>query len=284
MSRKPFFKLSVALLVALHAAGASAAMLFFEDFEGYTSFPTVVNTFTVPSGGLPQSGTVQERINAGIPMLSEGAKEKWYGARFEDVGSSTNSIDSDLSVQNYGSINRPDDPNANYTHVGRFEDDAGLVFRVSTLDVTDARLSFNWRTYNVESADVVRVGYRTSNPGFGACDGNGSSGCFADLRTGVGSWNNWNAFTLSDAATTSSPKGNSNNWIVENFLLPADKQEIWVAFWLDNGESDIGKIDNVLVSATAVSAIPLPGALWLLASALGALGIFGFRPRVQQLS
>ncbi len=273
MARNPFLRLSAAALLALQAAAAPAAVLFFEDFEGYSSFPTVVNTFTVPVGGLPQGGTVQERINPGKPRLDEGAKEKWYGARFEDSGNTASSINDDLAVQNYGSINRPDDPNANYTHVGRFEDDAGLVFKVSTLGFTDVNLSFGWRTYQVESTDVVRVGYRTADPGFGTCDGNGSSGCFADLRTGAGAWTSWNAFTLSDP----SPKGNSNNWMLENFLIPANQPEIWVAFWLDNGEGDIGKIDNVLMSATPVSAVPLPGALWLLAS--GFLGLLGVARR-----
>lgn len=44
----------------------------------------------------------------------------------------------------------------------------------------------------------------------------------------------------------------------DHTILPSNRPEIWVAFWLDNGESDIGKIDNVLVSATAVTAAPFP--------------------------
>lgn len=229
--------------------------------------------------GHPTAGTVQERINIGLPLLSEGAKEIWYGARFEDNGASGASIADDLAVQNYGSINRPDDPNRNYTHVGRFEDDAGLVFRISTTGYTSVQLGFDWRTYNVESTDVVRVGYRLGNPGFGTCTGAGESGCYQDLRSGAGAWSSWTAFTLSDAATASSPRGNNNSWLHESFLLPAATAEIWVAFWLDNGEGDIGKIDNVLVTATAVvpEPVPLPAAVWLLGTAIVGMAVVGRR-------
>lgn len=188
MSRMLLGASAVCCAGVFHVATAGAAELFSEDFEGYTSFPTLVNTFTVPSGGLPHGGSVQERINLGIPRISEGAKGVWYGGRFEDVGSSTSSISDDLAVQNYGSINRPDDPNANYTHVGRIQDDAGLLFKVSTAGFQAVNLSFAWRTYDVESSDFLRAGYRLTNPGFGTCVGEGSSGCFADLRTGTGAW------------------------------------------------------------------------------------------------
>jgi hypothetical protein len=251
-----------ALLLAVSAGPASAALLFFEDFEGYTSFPTLTNTFTGVPAGHPTAGTVEERINSGVPMLSEGAKEIWYGARFQSGGGTT---DSDLAVQNYGSINRPDDPNRNYTPVGRFEDDAGLAFKVSTLGADDVHLLFGWRTYAVESADRVRVGYRTSNPGFGSCAGEGTSSCFANLTSGAGSWSHWTAFTLSDP----SPAGNSNVWVFENFLLPSNEQEVWVAFWLDNGEGDIGKIDNIQVtSSIPVVPVPEPSSALLLVSGL----------------
>lgn len=271
------FKTGLALLAMIHATHSLAAVLFAEDFEGYSLFPTLVNTYSVPSGGLPFAGPVQERINEGIPVSTEGAAQTWYGGRFEDStsGNSSNaSINADLAVQNFGSINRPDDPNANYTHVGRFEDDAGLVFKVGTTGFQDVHLSFGWRTFNVESADVVRVGYRLGNPGFGFCGpdsggaGGATAGCFADLRTGAGAWGSWTSFTLSDTVTGTSPSGNSNSWVLENFLLPSNQAEVWVAFWLDNGEGDIGKIDNVFVNAAPIASVPLPGAIWLLGSVL----------------
>lgn len=248
-------------------ARAATTTLFQEDFEGYTSFPTLVATFSGVPAGHPYAGTVEERINAGVPKLSEGAQGIWYGARFQ---SGSGSIDSDLAVQNYGSINRPDDPNRNYTHVGRFEDDAGLAFKVSTLGMTDVHLSFAWRTYAVESTDVLRVGYRTSNPGFGTCTGNGASGCFATLTSGAGSWSYWTAVTLSD----SNPKGNSNTWVLENFLLPSNQAEVWVTFWLDDGAGDFGKIDNILVTASSIAAVPEPSSALFLLAGLLTLGAY----------
>lgn len=270
---------AVVLGAAMQAGAAQAATLFAEDFEGYSSFPTIVNTFTGVPAGHPTAGTVQERINGGLPLRSEGAKEIWYGARFEGDGATGASVSGDLAVQNYGSINRHDDPNRNYTHVGRFEDDAGLVFRISTTGYTNVQLGFDWRTYNVESTDVVRVGYRLSNPGFGTCTGSGESGCLADLRSGAGQWTSWTEFTLSDAATAGSPRGNNNSWLHESFLMPAGAAEIWVAFWLDNGEGDIGKIDNVVVTATAVvpGPVPLPAAVWLLGSAMVGIAVVARR-------
>ncbi|MFN0039726.1 MAG: hypothetical protein ACKVP2_09465 [Burkholderiales bacterium] len=291
MSRK-MFKTGLALLAMVQGTNGLAAVLFAENFEGYSLFPTLVNTYSVPSGGLPFAGSVQERINEGIPVSTEGAAQTWYGGRFEDPtsgNSSNSSINADLAVQNFGSINRPDDPNANYTHVGRFEDDAGLVFKVGTTGFQDVHLTFGWRTFNVESSDVVRVGYRLSNPGFGSCGpgtggaGGATAGCFADLRTGTGAWGSWTPFTLSDTVTGTSPSGNSNSWVLENFLLPSNQAEVWVAFWLDNGEGDIGKIDNVFVNAAPIASVPLPGAIWLLGSAL-AFWVPAARRRYARLS
>lgn len=267
---------ALAALVTMASGGSvHAAPLFSEDFEGYASFPTVVNTYFGVPAGHPTSGTVQERINGGLPLLTEGTKEIWYGARFEDLsaGNGTiNALNGDLAVQNYGSINRPDDPNANYTHVGRFEDDAGLAFHLDTTGMGSVVLTFDWRTYNVESGDVVRVGYRSGNPGFGTCAGAGESGCYADLRTGPGAWSSWSALTLSDA----NPKGNNNSWLHETFALPGDTADLWVAFWLDDGEGDIGKIDNITVTGIPITPVPVPAAAWLLVSALAWM-LFGTR-------
>jgi hypothetical protein len=266
--------LAVGLVAASVAVDAQAVTVFAENFEGFTSFPVLKNTFTVPLGGLPFPGTVEERVNPGVPGISEGAQGVWYGVRF---ASGTKSISNAVGVQNYGSINRPDDPNANYTHVGRFEDDAGLVFKTSTAGLKDVHLAFDWRTYDVTSTDHVRVGYRFTNPGFGACTGDGGAACQGTFTSGGGSFGNWTELTLSDP----SPKGNSNVWVDEDFLLAAfeNKSEVWVAFWMDNGAGDIGKIDNILVTGTSITPVPLPAALPLFGAGLGLLGWVGRRRR-----
>ena len=53
-------------------------------------------------------------------------------------------------------------------------------------------------------------------------------------------------------------------------LTGTDGQEIWVAFWLDNGNDGFGKIDNITVMA---SPIPVPPAVWLFGS--GLIGLVG---------
>lgn len=45
-----------------------------------------------------------------------------------------------------------------------------------------------------------------------------------------------------------------------------------MAFWLNDGESDVGKVDNVVVMADQV-VVPLPAAVWLFGS--GLLGLMG---------
>lgn len=51
----------------------------------------------------------------------------------------------------------------------------------------------------------------------------------------------------------------------QTFLLPENAGLIYVAFWLNGGEGDYGKLDNVLITATPV---PEPTALTLV--------LFGF--------
>lgn len=243
------------LLAFAGAAQATTVTLFNEDFQGYTSFP-----HQAPRG---------DTINAGIPKISEGASEIWYGARFEQPDNGT--INQDLAVQKYGG-------GLNQTHTGRFEDDAGLLFKLDTTGLTDVNLSFDWRTFLAGTTDRLVVGYHVGSiPDFGTCTGNGETGCFADLRTSF-PWytsqtgtpvlsGNWNELMRSTK---------DNSWSPESFNLSlADNQsEVWVAFWMDNGEGDYAKIDNVLVTATVV---PLPAAVWLFGS--GLLGLIGISRR-----
>lgn len=249
---RSYFAGWVAVVAVSWAVNAPAATLFSENFEGYTSFPN-----QVPFGDL---------VNAGIPKISEGANGVWYGGRFEtpDGGS----IDSDLAVQKFGGGSNP-------THTGRFEDDAGLLLRINTTGYSNVTLSFDWRTFLVGSADRLVVGYRVGSISpFGTCTGNGESGCFADLRASLPWYTTETGTTLTGNWTQLLRATKSDAWANQSYTLSAaadNQSQVWIAFWLDNGEGDYGKIDNVSVTATVV---PVPAALWLFSS--GLLGLSAF--------
>jgi hypothetical protein len=69
----------------------------------------------------------------------------------------------------------------------------------------------------------------------------------------------------------------SDGWKSESFDLPdavENQSEVWFAFWLDNGEGDFAKVDNIKVTATVV---PVPPAVWLFGT--GLLGLVGVARR-----
>ncbi|MBX3396673.1 MAG: PEP-CTERM sorting domain-containing protein [Phycisphaerae bacterium] len=212
------------MIVALSAPGqAVAGPLFFEDFEGYTSF----------------SGSQ----NPGLPLVSEGAKETWYGGRFEagDGGS----IDSDLSVWRLPSVYPQ-----NITF-GQFEDDAGLLFRVSTLGVANPVLSFQWKTHNTESGDRFVAGYYVGSINFtgDTPDGPNDNRVRRFNQDGP-QWNGggWVELLRSRNETT---------WTTSTYNLPGNQANVWVAFWMDNGEGDLGKVDNIIVTPEPMTAMLL---------------------------
>lgn len=229
------FKLAAYGLLLAGGMNAHAITLFDEDFEGYTSFPSQIPKY--------------DYVNAGIPKISEGASEVWYGARFEDGGGT---IDSDFAIQKIGG-------GSNMSHTGRVEDDAGQLFRINTTGLTSVTLSFDWRTFQADSGDRIVVGYHVGSiGGFGPCTGNGEAGCFADLRadsatplpwytTDGGSTltGNWNQLLSASA---------SNSWIHQSYTLTLanNAPEVWVAFWMNGDEGNYFKFDNVLVTAAPI--------------------------------
>lgn len=252
---------AITLLLGLSGAGtAQAVTVFSENFEGYTSFPDQV--------------PILDPVNKGIPKISEGASEIWYGARFEDPTPSffPQTINDDLAVQEFGG-------GSNNTHTGRVEDDAGLLFKLNTTGLSNVNLSFDWRTFLTSTSDRVVVGYHVGPiAGFGTCTGEGETGCFADLRTSLKWYTTQTSTSLSGNWSQLMRDTQSNTWQSESFMLPgavANQSEVWFAFWLDNGEGDYAKIDNVLVTA-----VPEADTWAMMVAGLGLI-VFGVRRRKQ---
>lgn len=257
IGRKGTFKrTALAVLLSLSGIGtAQAVTVFSETFEGYTSFPDQDPAF--------------DPVNKGIPKISEGAAEVWYGARLETPDNGT--IDQDLAIQRFGG-------GSNNTHTGRVEDDAGLMFKLDTTNLDVITLSFDWRTFLVSTSDRFVVGYHVGSiPQFGTCTGESEAGCFADLKTVLPWYTTQAGTTLSGNWSQLLRATKSDAWQGESFLLPdavENQSEVWFAFWLDNGEGDYAKIDNILVSA-----VPEADTYAML---LAGLGLVGFVARAKQ--
>jgi hypothetical protein len=226
-------------LALLAGAPAGATPLFFEDFDGYTSFPS--------------RDPWWDPVNKGLPELSEGADELWFGARFEtpDSACADGTVRCDLAVQRFGGLR-------NWTPVGRFADDAGLLFSVDTTGFDQVLLSFAWRTFLADSGDHLVAGYFVGDIPL-AVFGDDRT---ADFVTGPYAWANWVELIS---------QGAHNRFTEHEFALPADVGTVWVALWLDNGNHDYGKVDDVLVRGQRIAPPPVPEpSLGLLAALAGA--------------
>jgi hypothetical protein len=242
-----------ALLAAvLFSLPASALTLFWEDFDGYKDFPAREPWF--------------DPINRGVPEISEGADELWFGARFEkpDSPCRRGGVGCDLAVQKFGGRSNP-------TPVGRFADDAGLLFSVDTTGLAQVMLSFDWRTFSASSADQLVAGYFVGDIPLSAFGKDRT----ADFLSGPYAWASWTTLIVENA---------HDAFTHHVFSLPANAGTLWIAFWLDNGDHDYGKIDNVHVSGVraAPPPVPEPGAALLLGAALCAAFVSLAVPRARE--
>ena len=232
-----------ALLAFAASANATQLMLFNETFDDVTD-------------GF--SGSDPRRY--GIPTSATfNSDENWYGARFEQPDGG--SIAQDVGVQAYGG-------GGNSTQTGVFEDDAGLMFQVNASMLTDIILKFDWRTFSAGSDDRLRVGYFIGD----ITAGNSRFTDRAidlrdDTQGGTNGDFNWGAGWIELASF--SPSGSFDTEMF-NLSAAAGESEVWIAFWMDGGEGDYAKIDNIMVMGSP-SPVPVPGAVWLFGSALLAL-------------
>jgi hypothetical protein len=237
--------LGLPLALALLAAGAPASattVLFWEDFDGYSRFPSREPWY--------------DPINRGLPEISEGADELWFGARFEqpDSACKDGSVGCDLAVQKFGGP-------GNWSRVGRFADDAGLLFSVDTIGFAEVFLSFEWRTFLAGSGDHLVAGYFVGDIPLSVFGADRS----ADFLTGPYAWSNWVQLVS---------EGSHDDFTDHTFALPANVGTVWVALWLDNGNHDYGKVDDVKVVGKGMTPpVPEPSLVALFGLAGAAIAL-----------
>jgi hypothetical protein len=243
-------------------ATAGEIILVDESFDGYTYFP--------------DEKPDNDPVNFGVPLQSEGADSAlWMGARMEAFDN--NPIYEDIGVQSIGG-------SGNNTPVGRMGDDAGLVLRVDLTGMTNMTLDFDWRTFRVDSSDRLVVAYYVGDGTEFQVEGLGTpnniydwyndddlGGGVMDLSGGLA--NSWYVDNWVELMRVTG----SNSFTHEHFDITFDDPSVedsvvYVAFWMDNGDDDFGKIDNVLVMADPL--VPEPSSMVLALMAVATLGWF----------
>lgn len=224
--RKAVFVLSSLIVLFGVVNSANAVTLFDDDFASYGS-----------------GANFRSSITNGTSGWSAGRFQSGDGATIDEIG---------LFSSGGGTL------------FAGFEDDAGILFHINTVGLTDVNLSFDWRTFDTDSGDSFEAGYYA-----GDISGDFNAQHVADFQGLHGSsWysNFW----------TSIASGRSGSFINVNYLLPSGVSDLWVAFWLNNGDGDIGLLDNVLVTANGNgNEIPEPATILLFSA--GLIGAARFR-------
>ncbi len=182
-----------------------------------------------------------------FPTIATGADNDWFGARFfqgipEPIG---------------GNIARGTGSDA----AGLFTNGAGILIKLSTAELDNARIAFDYHTTGIAPAgQYFKAGWFIGDiTGF-------DSHRTLDLTSGPDSWANWHEGFSGPLTGT---------FTTEGFHLPSGQQDLWIAFWIqDAGKELVGYVDNIRAGGRPV---PEPASMLLLGS--GFLGVVGLRRR-----
>jgi len=234
------------LFVSFCAQAYAVPVTFFSEDFGSTATNTLGFLLGVPNQGT-NSGTMMSPPGGSVTIT--GVDYNWYAARF---GDGTTAIASAVG------LGSPETSPGGTNFHGGFQDDVGLLIGVDTSGYTNVNLGFQWKTFNAESGDYFVAGYH---------DGDITTGWSAartqDMQSGSLSWGTgWHQLMSVQSS------GSTTTFTTATYSLPSEK--LWLAFWINDGSGDWGKIDNINVTG---SVVPEPASMLLFS--IGALG-FGF--------
>jgi hypothetical protein len=224
------------------AKDVSAITLFYDDFQSYNSTADfrqhIVNGTSAP-------GTI------GTP---------WYAAQFQNgFNQPINNVAVGCPFCGVNSNNL----------MGIMMDDGGMLFRISTVDLESAFLSFNWGTLLTVTGDSFFAGYYAGDLSHEFNSEN--TAYFNNTRGPYWFFNEW----------TTIASGRAGGSVVD-FALPLGVEYLWIAFWMQDSRLSgincaMSLIDNVYAYGNP---IPEPGTMLLLGS--GLLGLAHLRRRRTQ--
>ncbi len=145
-------------------------------------------------------------FQTGVPTIALGADKDWYGARLDTPSANATTIANDIAMNT---------ANGSDGRFGRFEDEAGILFNISTVGYQYATLDFTWSTYGSEGYDRLRVGWLDT--GLSTSDFDSTSRTANLTSSATASWQYWHELMAGIPTST---------WTNASYVLPGGKSNL----------------------------------------------------------